>query len=105
MGSAACQPSAEAGAGPVAERARADEFAIGGPPTHYLPRLLQILDQVVKKIPGFSHEVNYFLRRETETTGTFDEPTTNSFRHQQLCRPNADGWLPDGNILYNAAPL
>ena len=49
--------------------------AIGGPPTHYLPRLLQILDQVVKKIPGFSHEVNYFLRRETET-GTFDEATT-----------------------------
>ena len=32
MGSAACQPSAEAGAGPVAERARADEFdAVGGP--------------------------------------------------------------------------
>ena len=31
MGSAACQPSAEAGAGPVAERARADEFdAVGG---------------------------------------------------------------------------
>ena len=30
--SAACQPSAEAGAGPVAERARADEFdAVGGP--------------------------------------------------------------------------
>ena len=33
------------------------------------------MDQVVKKIPGFSHEVNYFLRRETET-GTFDEATT-----------------------------
>ena len=32
LGSAACQPSAEAGAGPVAERARADEFdAVGGP--------------------------------------------------------------------------
>ena len=31
LGSAACQPSAEAGAGPVAERARADEFdAVGG---------------------------------------------------------------------------
>ena len=32
LGSAACQPSAKAGAGPVAERARADEFdAVGGP--------------------------------------------------------------------------
>ena len=31
LGSAACPPSAEAGAGPVAERARADEFdAVGG---------------------------------------------------------------------------
>ena len=49
--------------------------AIGGPPTHYLPRLLQIVDKAVKKTPGFSHEVNYFLRRETET-GTFDEATT-----------------------------
>ena len=30
LGSAACQPSAEAGAGPVAERARVDEFdAVG----------------------------------------------------------------------------
>jgi len=37
--------------------------------------LAKIMDQVVKKIPGFSHEVNYFLRRETET-GTFDEATT-----------------------------
>ena len=33
------------------------------------------MDQVVKKIPGFSHEVNYFLRRATET-GTCDEATT-----------------------------
>ena len=33
LGSAACQPSAEAGAGPVAERARADEFdAVRGGP-------------------------------------------------------------------------
>ena len=32
VGSAACQPSAEAGAGPVAERARVDEFdAVGTP--------------------------------------------------------------------------
>ena len=32
LGSAACQPSAEAGAGPVAERARVDEFdAVGRP--------------------------------------------------------------------------
>ena len=49
LGSAACQPSAEAGAGPVAERARADEFdAVGGACGEASEMAIAVLHGVIK---------------------------------------------------------